>query len=86
MQRVDARTVWSWEASGETPTCEQLRTMATIETVRALDEVCSRLDRILSRLDTLGTDGIHEVIREARQQARAKRRKRLATKRVGRAA
>ena len=77
--KTETRKEWFWEISDNVPSNEILRTMAAVETVRALDRVCWKLDALVSRLDSLGADGIHEVIREARQQVRGMRRKRLAT-------
>jgi hypothetical protein len=79
--RLETRSAWHWLLEeGQVPSNEVLRTMAAVETVQALDRVVAGIDRLISRLDSLGADGIHEVIREARQQVRGLRRKRLATK------
>lgn len=77
-----ARTEWQWESPSDGHwRCETLRTAAICESARLLGNIDSTLLSILSRLDSLGEDGLHRVIRRyaTRQDeadARARRRER----------
>jgi hypothetical protein len=89
-----ARTAWSFSTSAEQFSLEQINVAANLHAAQQAERAANLLQSILSRLDALGRDGIHDLIRLEATRARkadrlkkaraaAKRRRTIAARKAG---
>lgn len=76
--------IFPTDANGNIPN-DWIHMAAQLATAERLERCANLLQSILSRVDSLGADGIHEVIREAKVTAREREARRRARRRVRRA-
>lgn len=81
-----------WEESGDGGwTFDQMKAAAAMHTAKKMGTAVERLtscmltlEGILQRLDMLGREGIHDLIKEMAREARLKKKRRLARRRRAR--
>ena len=86
--KTTREVVWSnwgpWNDDATNWSHEQLQSASLIHIAQQTERTTTLLQQILSRLDTLGADGIHTVVREARHEAMRQRAVRLRRERAAR--
>lgn len=73
-----------WNVTNNQPSYDQIHASAAVVGAKELRKIALTLGQILNRLDNLGNDGIHVVIKHEAAQIRKRdllRRQRLAAKR-----
>lgn len=69
---------WSFNTEDTQFSYDQIKTAAVLEQVKELKNVHCTLKSILSRLDNLGADGLHTILRDLSAQVNKRKKKALA--------
>lgn len=77
---------WTFSTEATYWSHEQIQSAATLETAKAARRAAEALESINRKLDSLGLDGLHEVIRAQARRDREQRKQLLARRRRARVA
>jgi glutamate-1-semialdehyde aminotransferase len=69
---------WSFDTAFDSYSYEAIATAAALETLKTLKRTNILLEQLRGRMDSLGIDGLHEILRHERDRIRRAKRLRQA--------